>query len=435
MESKDVTLTAVNLQVMPAYMTALNDLAWALTSVDPMAVAQARTYAQSFESVFGDDTPASYLDVGNFAKLAAERAGSEELDAAVAALQKAAKKFILAEKHGPGKPGATGLTVFFPAPELLVAVGTADSVYSYTDYASRFAGASLWDDFLVFHYTNRDFDPELADVALLDAKTGQGADIEVYAAPLLEEAEIAAAPGIDAELTVAPIEVSSDSIAADETVLLQTSITGENIGYIYVEAARYDEESDSFSIEDRDFVLADDTQEVDGVAYPVWTDKDLEDFIFEWSPTVYTISDGESEAYVLLDPEVYGASDSDGEYAVYGVYTFADSGQEREAVMLFDGALEFKSIYGFSGANGMGAPREITPKPGDQFTIYEQWVESDEDGNEVINQYAGDTLTFGGQPFTVTVYDAFPGEYSVAITVVDLSGNAVSEYAAVTVTE
>ena len=46
---------------------------------------------------------------------------------------------ILAEKHGAGKPGASGLTFFFPAPELLVGVGTADSPISYTGYASRFA--------------------------------------------------------------------------------------------------------------------------------------------------------------------------------------------------------------------------------------------------------------------------------------------------------
>jgi hypothetical protein len=232
-----------------------------------------------------------------------------------------------------------------------------------------------------------------------------------------------------------PIEVSSDIIAAGETTLLQTSISGENIGYIYIEAARYDEESDSFSIEDRDFVLADNTAEISGVAYPVWTDKDLEDFIFEWSPTVYTLSDGETEAFALLAPEVYGASDEASEYAVYGLYTFADSGQEREAVMLFDGTLEFKSIYGFTGANGGGAPRQITPRPGDQFTIYEEWIESDEEGYEVVNQYLGDTLTFGAQPFTVAAYDAYPGDYSVAITVVDLNGNRISEYAAVTVTE
>jgi hypothetical protein len=252
---------------------------------------------------------------------------------------------------------------------------------------------------------------------------------------LEDEPELAYAPGVEGELSLTPIEVSSETIAADETVLLQTSISGENIGYIYIEAARYDEESGSYSIEDRDFVLADNTEEIEGVAYPVWTERDLEDFIFEWSPTVYTLSDGETEAFALLEPEVYGAGENDGEYAVYGVYTFADSGEERDAVMLFDGALEFKSIFGFSGPDGTGAPREITPQEGDQFTLYEEWIEEDEDGNMVTNFYPGETLTFSGQPFTVTAYEAYPGDYVLAITVSDLFGNEVSEYAAVTVTE
>jgi hypothetical protein len=369
-----------------------------------------------------------------------ELGATKELKTAVRALEEAAGEMILAEVHGEGKPGATGLSIFFPAPELLVGVGTEDSEISYTAYASRFAGASLWDDFLVFHYTNQDIDPDAVATDLLNEE-GQTADIEDYAAPLLAEdgssaaGPVETAPGIDAELTLTPIEVSADTIAADETVLLQTSISGENIGYIYVEAARYDEESDSFSIEDQDFVLADDTQEIDGVAYPVWTEEDLEDFIFEWSPTVYTLSDGETEAYALLEPEVYGASEGSGVYAVYGVYTFADSGSERSAVMYFNDALEFTSLYGFNNADGTGAPRALTPRPGDQFTVLERWVESDEDGNEVINDYLGDTLTFGDRPFTVTAYEAFPGEYSVGITVVDLFGNAVTEYASVTVTE
>ena len=62
-------------------------------------------------------------------------------------------------------------------------------------------------------------------------------------------------------------------------------------------------------------------------------------------------------------------------------------------------------------------------------------MEPDEAGNEVRNWYFGDTLTFNGEPFTVTAYDAYPGEYSVAITVADLNGNEISEYANVTVTE
>ncbi|MBK8047285.1 MAG: hypothetical protein IPK16_09280 [Anaerolineales bacterium] len=182
-QAKDTTLTAVDLSAMPAYMEALNEFVMALTSVDPAAIARARTYAQSYESVFGDDVASPYLDLGNFAKLANEFAGSEELDAAVVGLQKAAKKFILAEKHGEGRPGSTGLTIFFPTPDLLVGVGTAESTISYTDYASRFAGASLWDDFLAFHYTNRDFDPDAALPDLLDPETGQTADLTEFSAP------------------------------------------------------------------------------------------------------------------------------------------------------------------------------------------------------------------------------------------------------------
>ena len=433
-EGRDVTLTAVNLQVMPAFMDAFNEFAFALTAVDPAAVAKARTYAQSFESVFGEGTPSPYLDLGNFAKLAAQFAESEDLSAAVANLQSASKKFILAEKHGAGKPGATGLTIFFPIPELLVAVGTSESEISYTDYVSRFAGTSLWDDFLVFHYTNRDIDPDLALPELLTSEDGQTADIKEFSTPLLEVDEYAETPGLDTDLSLTPIEVSSDEIAADETVLLGTSISGGDVGYIYVEAALYDEESDSFSIEDMDFVAADDTGEIDGVAYPIWTEDDLADFIFEWAPTVYAISDGETEAFALLEPTVYGASEADSEYEVYGTYTFAN-GKERSAVMRFSGDLVFKSVYGFSGANGAGAPREITPKPGDTFTILEQWIESDEDGYEVINEYPGDTLTFGDKPFEVIAYEGYPGEYSLSITVTDLNGNEVTEYANVTVTE
>ncbi len=240
-EIKSVTLTAVDLQVMPAFMEALNEFAYALAFVDPAAVARARTYAQSFESVFGEEVPSPYLDLGNFAKLAAEFAESDDLTAAVKNLEKVSKKFILAEMHGEGKPGATGLTIFFPVPELLVAVGTADSEISYTDYVSRFAGASLWDDFLVFHYTNRDIDPDSAVTDLLTAKDGQEADISEYSAPLLEDVEYAETPGIESDLALTPIEVSSEEIASDETVLLATSISGADVGYIYVTAARWDE--------------------------------------------------------------------------------------------------------------------------------------------------------------------------------------------------
>jgi hypothetical protein len=434
-ESKNVTLTAVDLAKIPALVDALNEFAYALTEVDPAAVARARTYAQAFESVFGEDAPPPYLDLGNFAALVAEFAESKPLNTALRTLNKAYTAAIVAEKHGAGRPGATGFSIFFPTPDLLVAVGTEVSEVSYTAYASRFAGASLWDDFLVFHYMNQDIDPDAVEPALLDPETAADADLDDYAAPLLVEDADLPAPGIDTELSIAPLEVSSDEITAGETVLLSTQITGEEIGYIYIEISRYDEESEIYIIEDMDFIAADDTVAFDGIYYPAWTADDLEDFIFEWEPTIYALSDGETEAFALFEPTVYGASTEEGEYNVRGVYTFTDSGEERYATMKFDGNLEYREVLTFTGAEGTGAPRALNPRAGDTFTLLEQWYELDDDGEWVVNEYLGDTLTFSGKPFTVTAYESYPGEYSLGIIATDLLNNSVAEYATVYVTE
>ena len=49
-------------------MNSLNDLAFALQG-QPASVAQARSYAQSFTSIFGSNVPPSYIDLGNFVQL------------------------------------------------------------------------------------------------------------------------------------------------------------------------------------------------------------------------------------------------------------------------------------------------------------------------------------------------------------------------------
>lgn len=434
-EIKNVTLTAIDLGKVANLMDALNEFAYALNDADPAAVARARTYAQSFESVFGEDAPSPYLDLGNFAALAAEFAGSDDLNAALEILGKAYQAAILAEMHGEGRPGATGFSIFFPTPELLVGVGTEDSEMSYTAYASRFAGASLWDDFLAAYYTGTAVDPDTADPALMNPDTAAEADLEDYAAPLLAKPEDVSANEVASDLSMTPLKVSDDEITAGETTELSTQITGEEIGYIYFEVTRYDEETDSYILEEMDFIAADDTVEFEDIYYPAWTEDDLAEFIFVWEPTIYSLSDGETEAFALFEPAVYGMGAEDGEYDVRGIYTFADSGEERAATMVFDGNLEYKSLLTFTNADGSGAPRAMAPQAGDTFTIIEQRYELDEDGEWVVNENLGETLTFGDQPFAVTAYESYPGEYSLGITVTDLYDNAVTEYATVYVTE
>jgi hypothetical protein len=184
-----------------------------------------------------------------------------------------------------------------------------------------------------------------------------------------------------------------------------------------------------------DFVASEETAELNGVYYPAWTEDDLADFIFEWEPTIYALNDGETEAFALMEPAVYGADETMAEYDVWGTFTAADSGAQRAAIMKFDGNLEYKSLLTFTNLDGTGAPRAYAPRAGDQFTILEQRYELDEDGEWVEAYYDGDTLTFSGKPFTVQAYEGYPGEYLVGITVSDVLDNSVSEYATVYVVE
>ena len=103
--------------------------------------------------------------------------------------------------------------------------------------------------------------------------------------------------------------------------------------------------------------------------------------------------------------------------------------------MTFDGTLTYRRLLSFTGEDGTGAPRAMTPIQGDTFTISEDRYELDADGQWVVNEYVGDTLTFGGSPFEVTAYDSYPGEYSLGIIASDLRDATVSEYVTVHVTE
>jgi hypothetical protein len=54
---------------VPALVDSVKDLCAVLQEADQRPVAQARTYAQSFTSVFGPQVPPAYLDLGNFVQL------------------------------------------------------------------------------------------------------------------------------------------------------------------------------------------------------------------------------------------------------------------------------------------------------------------------------------------------------------------------------
>lgn len=68
---KSATMTAVDLTQLPAVISELNSFAQVLNKQAPRTVARARTYAQPFTSIFGEQVAPSYIDLAHFAALAA----------------------------------------------------------------------------------------------------------------------------------------------------------------------------------------------------------------------------------------------------------------------------------------------------------------------------------------------------------------------------
>ena len=414
------TLSAIDLDAYPTLLAAINNLAYKLQYTDQSSIASARSYAQSFDNIFQDESrrdqvPPSYIDLNHFIQIIQSLApDNQDITSAVAGVESAIRTAVIAEKHGRSVPGASGISIFFPNSTLYSWVGFEDSAYSYPQIARSFSNDSLWDDFLAFHYTQQAFKPS-ENLTALASKS----------APLVM-------PGAG-EITFSPVEQSATDIAANQTVSLTTTITGSNIAFIYTDIAYYWEDDNSFLTADMNFIWADATKEVDGIYYPDWG-TGVFPVSFDWEPAMYYISDGTNyEALALVYPKDYGPPDEPAVYGVDGVYKVANGGAEYEATISFTGDGTMREIVGLNpSAGGVYAPFQIRPQIGDQFFVYQEWFEGDE-----FVYYLHDTpLIYSGQDFTFNAYDAEPGLYIVGFIVEDFEGNLYfSDYVEITVRE
>lgn len=408
---RNITLTTADLSAFPQLIDSLNNLSYALQGANQASVARARNHAQSFTSVFGNNVPPSYIDLGNFAQLLQRETNDPAVDQAVDELLTALDEAIVAERHGRNVPGATGLSVYFPNSQLYANPITGPE--SYTAVAERFALASLWDDFLTYHYTGATFE---ADSAL--------AVIPQRSSPVI-------APGAG-QIELSPLSLSSDTVSIGESVLMSSDVSGTNMGYAFLFVGFLDEASNSVFLADADYLESVDTREVGGVFYPDWGAEEFT-LEFEWEPLVFAIDDGVSQVVARFKPESYGETFEDAVYSVDGLYTYADGGESRYARLFFrDGVL--RQVYGFTGNSDVGAPREIIPRPGDTFTVYEQWLDLDANGRVIdVATQEGGTLTFSEQNFVWVDLNAAPGRYTVGFIIEDLDGNRFEVYSPITV--
>ncbi len=413
---KGVTLAAVDLSQMPAAMEGLNQFSLYLQNMDQRAVAKARNYAQSFTSIFGQNVPASYIDLAHFSALLVRETGDQGLRTAVENMFGAFQRTVVAEKNGPQKPGATGLSIYFPNSQLYSSAAAGPA--SYVPISERFAGASLWDEFLNYHYTGRGFQDTAGLLAVPD------------------RSETIQAPGAGT-VSLSPLAVDKTTVAPGDFILMSADVDGENLGYIYLFAGFYDRQANSINVIDMDYIDSGDTREVNGIYYPDWGEGAFT-LEFEWEPIVFAINDGANQVVALLEPQVYGATPEQAIYAVDGMYTFAD-GTQREARLLFNNETLLQ-VVGFLDRDGEAdtdmspAPREIVPASGDSFTVYERWYDLDANGRLTnVGFEEGGTLTFGNTLWTYEVLDAPAGEFAIGFIVEDLDGNRAETYADVTV--
>jgi hypothetical protein len=407
--SVDITLGAYDLGELPGLLGAFDGFVEALSAVDQDLVAEARTYAQSFENVFDPDAQPSYLDLGHFAEIVAEESEDEALAEASGALLESLDTVVLAERSGEERPGATGLSIYFPDSGLYESELAGEA--AYTTVAASFSEATRWDDFLALHYYG----------TVLGASPEAGAEVS--------------APGAG-EISVAEIALSEEEINVADTTVLATEVAGDRIGFIYSFTGYYNPDEDSILVSDMDYIDAGESRKVGGVFYPDWGDEGVVAIEYEWAPVVYGIDDGEGVKFALLMPEDYGATDEAATYVVEGRYSFARGGERFARLYFKDG--ELLKAVGFTGTSGAGAPRVITPREGDQFTIVHQVIKlySDEPDREVeYVEEDGETITYGEAGWSVAELTAPAGDYVLGVQAEDMDGNLYEAYTTVTVNE
>ncbi|MEI7989402.1 MAG: clostripain-related cysteine peptidase [Chloroflexota bacterium] len=439
--SEDVTMSAIDLAAVPRLVGAVNDLSLVLTKVDQREVDKARTYAQSFQSVFGDKTPPAFIDLGHFIALLDKNIKNDALSESIKTVQDNLKKAVIFEKHGPKRPAATGLSIYFPVADLYKLTSAPGDATNYTASSDRFTAASLWPQFLAFHYAKKKIDPKMADLSVLAAAGAPSEQPPVEETvepteipPPPEESETPevtetpeAPPEEEVAITVSPLKISANEVGADGKITVSTDLTGvKNIAYVYIFTMYYSKEDDTFLAADMDYVFSENSKDLDGIYYPDWGEEDPVSLKVEWEPTIYYMSDGneKNDQFALFEPQNYGVSDKDDVYAVNGIYTFKASGSRRGAVLEFSGDQKLKRVLVYATEDGRGTPRVILPKEGDSFLITEKWI--DKEGNFVDRE--GGTMTFGKKTFEAVPYQAFPGKYIIGIMVEDLDGNIYDAY-------
>jgi hypothetical protein len=410
-EEATITLSAIESARVPDVIGAMNQFVSTMASLDQSLVAEARTYTRSYFSLFGEEVSASFIDLGNFSEVLAIVTGDAGIEQASVQLKAAIDSAVVAEKHGVNMSGSNGIAFHFPDSDLYYFTEfNSDFPPYYSESSYKFLEQSVWDEFLAYHYTGEEFAPQ-EGVAVAPSRA----------------AEIVA-PGAS-EMSVGLIQISDTEITGDEVVNVSTTVEG-NVAYVHTALYFWDPSSESYWIGDVSYYIADNTISVDGVNMPDYGSSPIQ-VQYDWSPTLYSLTDGQHNAYVLLEPAEYLSADGETVYQVYGQYTDVLTSTPVDASLYFDADGNFLYAYAFpdEDENGASTPVEITPQVGDQFSDYVQFYTFDSNDNATFSyELSDDVFTWGEEGFSF--YSSYPvdGQYAVGIIAYDFDNNFVANF-------
>lgn len=375
-----VTMTAVNLNQIDAVTTAVTQLAQTLTA-DPgqaaSAVGDARSGAEAFARVYANDFDRyAAVDLHHFASILAQRSPDTAVQVAAANVIDAVETAVIANERGSGFKHSGGIAIYFPR-----------QAQFYDPAYTSAAVSTAWNYFLNDYY--------------------------VSASEQLPPPQIALADG------------RGEPASAANPAYLDFEIVGREIEQVALLGGRYEADGQRRLLE-FDTLIPEPAFLPDGSQIAEWRDGLHEDF-FIWDTRVTYLYDAtETGDFVVMWPVAGAEPGRSGQYyAVQGQLQRTDGGTAVTANLIFNhdsGQLE--RIWAVqSDANA--APAEITPRPGDIFTLYDFYL----DASAQIVRQPGTSLIFdeNGQLY----YDWRPlpsGDYFLGLSAANVAGTVVTAF-------
>lgn len=368
------TLAAFDLQALPAIRDTLGLFADAML-VDMRqgyrAIAEARSYATVYSQPQPDEFSA--VDLSDLARLAMTRTSSDVTVARAQALIDAITAARIAFWSSDFHQQAGGLSIFFPQIRERYPLIYAD--------ISPLALQTAWPRFLTSFYDSGDglvSVPQISNLAVQAQPTG-GA-------------------------------------------ILTGTVAGQDIAHVFFFIGTPHADRQGVQLSLVEYVAPPGNQSDGPPSWPAQASVLTQ----QWDGLQWALSNGSETIPVLLGPARYGEN----LYGVEGRFQ-AQGAEPIDAALLFQrngNAMLFQAIYGFArGQNQEVQPFQISPQPGDQFTV--QLRNYTDRGSQLeLGKVDGATLRFTEQPLQAVHITTPPGDYVAGFLVRDISGRYSYQY-------